>query len=50
MKLTRYEMESIILYNAEEQTATLYTRDRAVSLEQREWERKMMVAKNEIRD
>ena len=30
MKLTRYEMESIVLYNAEEQTATLYTRDRAV--------------------
>ena len=30
MRLTRYEMESIVLYNAEEQTATLYTRDRAV--------------------
>ena len=30
MKLTRYEMESIVLYNAEEQTATLYTRDKAV--------------------
>lgn len=30
MKLTRYEMESIINYNAGEQTATLYTRDKAV--------------------
>ena len=30
MRLTRYEMESIVLYNAEEQTATLYTRDKAV--------------------
>ena len=36
MKLTRYEMESIVLYNAEEQTAILYTRDRAVSVEQRD--------------
>ena len=30
MKLTRYEMESILNYNAGEQTATLYTRDKAV--------------------
>ena len=30
MKLTRHEMESILNYNAGEQTATLYTRDKAV--------------------
>jgi hypothetical protein len=30
MKLSRYEQESILNYNAGEQTATLYTRDRAV--------------------
>ena len=30
MKLTRYEQESILNYNAGEQTATLYTRDKAV--------------------
>ena len=30
MKLSRYEQESILNYNAEEQTATLYTRDKAV--------------------
>ena len=30
MKLTRYEQETIINYNAEEKTATLYTRDPAV--------------------
>lgn len=30
MKLTRYEQETIANYNAEEQTATLYTRDKAV--------------------
>lgn len=30
MKLTRYEQETILNYNAGEQTATLYTRDRAV--------------------
>ncbi len=30
MKLTRYEQETILNYNAGEQAATLYTRDRAV--------------------
>jgi len=30
MKLTRYEHETILNYNAGEQTATLYTRDKAV--------------------
>ena len=30
MKLSRYEQESILDYNAGEQTATLYTRDKAV--------------------
>ncbi len=30
MKLTRYEQETIINFNAGEQTATLYTRDPAV--------------------
>ena len=30
MKLSRYEQETIVNYNAGEQTATLYTRDRAV--------------------
>ena len=30
MKLTRYEQETIINFNAEEPTATLYTRDLAV--------------------
>ncbi len=30
MKLTRYEQESILNYNAGEQTATLYTRDKTV--------------------
>ena len=30
MKLTRYEQETIINFNAAEQTATLYTRDSAV--------------------
>ena len=30
MKLTRYEQETIINFNAEENTATLYTRDPAV--------------------
>ena len=29
-KLTRYEQETIINYNAEDKTATLYTRDPAV--------------------
>lgn len=29
-KLTKYEMETIINYNAGEQTATVYTRDKAV--------------------
>ena len=28
--LTRYEMETIVNYNAGEQTATVYTRDKAV--------------------
>ena len=30
MKLSRYEQESILNYNAGEQTATLYTRDKTV--------------------
>ena len=30
MKLSQYEQETIVNYNAGEQTATLYTRDRAV--------------------
>lgn len=30
MRLSRYEQETIVNYNAGEQTATLYTRDRAV--------------------
>ena len=30
MKITRYEQETIINFNAAEQTATLYTRDSAV--------------------
>ena len=30
MKLSRYEQETIINYNAEEQTATVYTRDKTV--------------------
>lgn len=30
MKLTRYEQETIINFNAGEQTATLYTRDPAI--------------------
>jgi len=30
MKMTRYEQETIINFNAGEQTATLYTRDPAV--------------------
>ena len=30
MKLSRYEQETIINYNAGDQTATLYTRDKAV--------------------
>ena len=30
MKLSRYGQESILNYNAGEQTATLYTRDKAV--------------------
>ena len=30
MKLSRYEQETIVNYNAGEQTAALYTRDRAV--------------------
>ena len=30
MNLTRYEQETIVNYNAGEQTATLYTRDKAV--------------------
>ena len=30
MKLSRYEQETVVNYNAGEQTATLYTRDRAV--------------------
>ncbi len=30
MKLSRYEQETIVNYNAGEQTSTLYTRDKAV--------------------
>ncbi len=30
MKLSRYEQETVVNYNAGEQTTTLYTRDRAV--------------------
>ncbi len=30
MKLSRYEQETIVNYNAGEQNATLYTRDKAV--------------------
>lgn len=29
-KLTKYEMETVVNYNAGEQTATVYTRDKAV--------------------
>ena len=88
MKLSRYEQETVVNYNAGEQTATLYTMDkavmrkldtpvadfpdtykltgqdevsktysfpksyvsyrkpRAVSTEQREWARQMMIANN----
>ena len=30
MKLSRYEQETVVNYNAEEQNATVYTRDKAV--------------------
>ena len=30
MKLSRYEQETIVNYNAGEQTATVYTRDKTV--------------------
>ena len=30
MKISRYEQETIVNYNAGEQTATIYTRDKAV--------------------
>ena len=30
MKLSRYEQETVVSYNAGEQSATLYTRDKAV--------------------
>ena len=30
MKLSRYEQETIVNYNAGEQTATLYTRDKTI--------------------
>ena len=30
MKLSRYEQETVVNYNAGEQTATIYTRDKAV--------------------
>ena len=30
MKLSRYEQETVVNYNAGEQTATLYTRDKAL--------------------
>lgn len=30
MKLSRYEQKTIVSYNAGEQTATIYTRDKAV--------------------
>ena len=92
MKLSRYEQETIVNYNAGEQTATVYTRDktvmrkldtlvaefpdiyrltgqdkisktysfpksyvsyrkpRAVSIEQRERARQMMIAKNKVKE
>ena len=91
MKLSRYEQETVVNYNAGEQTATLYTRDkavmrkldtfvadfpdiykltgqdkvsktysfpksyvsyrkpRAVSTEQREWARQMMISNNKAK-
>ena len=91
MKLSRYEQETVVNYNAGEQTATLYTRDkavmrkldtlvanfpdtykltgqdevsktysfpkshvsyrkpRAVSTEQREWARQMMITRNKAK-
>ena len=33
MKITRYEQETIINFNAAKQTATLYTRDSAIMRE-----------------
>ncbi len=30
MKLSRYEQETVVNYNADDQTATVYTRDKAV--------------------
>ena len=30
MKLSKYEMETIVNYNADDQTATVYTRDKSV--------------------
>ena len=30
VNLTKYEMETVVNYNAEEQTATVYTRDKSV--------------------
>ena len=30
MKLSKYEMETIVNYNADDQTATVYTRDKGV--------------------
>ncbi len=36
MKLSRYEQETVVNYNAGEQTAAVYTRDKAVSIEQRD--------------
>ena len=92
MKLSRYEQETIVNYNAGEQTATVYTMDkavirkldtlvadfpntysligqdevsktysfpksyvsyrkpRAVSTEQREWARQMMIERNKAKE
>ncbi len=47
MKLSRYEQESILNYNAGEQTATLYTRDKAVM---RKLDTQMMIAKNRAKE
>ena len=45
-KLSRYEQKTIVNYNAEKQTATVYTRNRAVSTEQRKRARQMMIERN----
>ncbi|MEY8522131.1 hypothetical protein AALA90_03800 [Lachnospiraceae bacterium 38-10] len=50
MKLSRYEQETIVNYNAGEQTATVYTRDKTVSTEQRERARQMMIERNNAKE